>query len=70
MVISKRFLGLVLAVTAFVAGQASMADAASLKKDLLGYWQFNGNGNDSSGNGNTLALFGGAGYGKGLFGKA
>lgn len=46
-----------------------MADAASAKKYLLGYWQFNGNGNDSSGNGNTLALFGGAGYGKGLFGE-
>jgi hypothetical protein len=69
MVISRRGLGLVLAV-AFLAGHASVADAASLKKALLGYWQFNGNGNDSSGQGNTLALFGNAGYGKGLFGEA
>jgi hypothetical protein len=69
MSISRRDLALVLAAAACVAGHASVANAASLKKDLLAYWQFNGNGNDSSGNGNTLALFGGADYAKGLFGK-
>jgi len=44
--------------------------ATPLSSGLLGYWQFNGNGVDSTGNGNTLSLFGGAGFGPGLFGQA
>lgn len=45
--------------------------AVSLTSGLLGYWQFNGNGFDASGNGNNVSLFGGAGYtGAGLFGQA
>jgi hypothetical protein len=38
---------------------------------LLGYWPFNGNANDTSGNGNILALFGGATFAAGgQFGQA
>ncbi len=36
---------------------------------LLGYWRFNGNGEDLSGNGQDLSLFN-AGFGPGLFGQA
>jgi hypothetical protein len=49
---------------------AGSARADSLTTGLEGYWQFNGSGADSSGNGNTLGLFGGAGYtSAGLFGQ-
>ncbi len=51
----------------FICGEAR---ATPLTSGLLGYWQFNGNGADSSGNGRDVSLFGGAGYGPGLFGQA
>lgn len=53
------------AVLALAAGQAS----AGLMDNLQGYWQFNGSGADSSGNGRDATLYGGAGYGGGLFGQ-
>jgi hypothetical protein len=37
---------------------------------LIGYWTFDGTTVDASGNGNTLALQGGATFGQGLFGQA
>jgi hypothetical protein len=45
------------------------ASADGLSSGLIGYWQFNGNGNDSSGKGNTVTLNGSAGFGPGLFGQ-
>lgn len=49
---------------------ASSTANAQITNGLIGYWHFNGNGNDSSGNGRTLSLFGSAGFGSGLFGEA
>jgi hypothetical protein len=46
----------------------SSAEASS--PGLLGYWTFNGTAADTSGNGNTLSLFGDATYGPGQFGQA
>ncbi|MGH1574915.1 LamG-like jellyroll fold domain-containing protein [Methylobacterium sp. P31] len=43
---------------------------SSITSGLLGYWGFDGNANDISGNGNNLALHGGATYGAGLSGQA
>ena len=37
---------------------------------LLGYWLFDGTGTDASGNGNNLALYGGADFAAGQFGQA
>jgi N-acetylneuraminic acid mutarotase len=37
---------------------------------LVGYWPFDGNGSDASGNGRDLNLFGGVGFASGLFGQA
>jgi hypothetical protein len=48
----------------------SPAMAFSLNDNLQGYWQFNGNGNDSSENGRNLDIFGNPGFGIGLFGQA
>ncbi len=41
-----------------------------LATNLIGYWQFNGTGADSSTLGNDLVVYGGAGYADGLFGQA
>jgi hypothetical protein len=41
-----------------------------LTQNLIGYWKFDGNGLDSSGNGRDLDLFGGVGFATGLFGQA
>jgi hypothetical protein len=38
--------------------------------NLQGYWQFNGNGADSSGMNRPLNIVGGPGFGSGLFGSA
>ncbi len=46
------------------------AQAVSLSSGLVGYWQFNDTGADVSGNGRDVSLFGGAGFGPGLFGQA
>jgi len=43
---------------------------ASLTSGLEGYWQFNGDGNDSSGNNRDLTLQGGIGFAPGLIGGA
>jgi hypothetical protein len=37
---------------------------------LTGYWPFDGNGNDLSGNGYNLTLYGGVGFAPGLIGQA
>ena len=37
---------------------------------LIAYYPFDGNGNDASGNGYNLTLFGGVGFASGLFGEA
>jgi hypothetical protein len=41
-----------------------------LTNGLLGYWQFNGDGNDWSGNAHTLSLSGGIGFAAGVFDKS
>jgi hypothetical protein len=41
-----------------------------LQQGLIGYWPFNGNGTDQSGNGRDLGLAGGVGFAQGLFGQA
>jgi hypothetical protein len=41
-----------------------------LSTNLEGYWEFDGNGNDSSGNGRDLNLVGSPGFTTGLFGMA
>jgi len=43
---------------------------ADLTTNLQGYWQFNGDGSDASGNGRTLTLQGGVGFTSGLLGQA
>jgi hypothetical protein len=43
---------------------------SSFTDGLIGYWTFDGTTTDASGNGNTLALQGGATFGDGLFGQA
>lgn len=48
----------------------SPAIAVSLGDGLQGYWQFNGNGKDSSSNGRNLNIVGGAGFSPGLFEQA
>jgi hypothetical protein len=44
--------------------------SADLTADLQAYYQFNGNGNDSSGNGRDLGLYGSVGFTSGLYGQA
>lgn len=44
--------------------------ASSLTQNLIGYWKFDGNGLDSSGEGRDLDLYGGVGFDTGLFGSA
>jgi hypothetical protein len=44
--------------------------AAAPSSGLIGYWSFDGNGNDLSGGGRDLSLFGGVGFASGLFGQA
>ncbi len=58
------------AVLAMLVGFGTPATGNPLSDGLIGYWQFDGNGSDASGNGNTVALFGAAGFGTGLFGQA
>lgn len=43
---------------------------AALDTNLEGYWRFDGNGNDSSGHGRDLTLFGGVGFASGVNGQA
>lgn len=43
---------------------------AALDDGLIGYWQFDGNGEDSSGSGRDLTLVGGPSFDGGLFGQA
>lgn len=45
------------------------ASATPIWNGLIGLWNFNGNGLDSSGHGNNLTLNGGATFGPGLFGQ-
>ncbi|WP_439400286.1 hypothetical protein ACRQ5Q_42790 (plasmid) [Bradyrhizobium sp. PMVTL-01] len=42
---------------------------AGLTDGLLAYWTFDNTATDASGNGNTLALNGGATFAQGLFGQ-
>jgi Concanavalin A-like lectin/glucanases superfamily/PEP-CTERM motif len=51
---------------AFFAIGPSESKAAS----LTAYYPFDGNGNDASGNGYNLTLYGGVGFASGLFGQA
>jgi MYXO-CTERM domain-containing protein len=57
---------LVLALTLGGAGQVR----AGFQTGLIGYWPFDGNGNDRSGNGRNLNLVGNPGFAPGLFGQA
>jgi len=66
---------LVLAVAVGVAGIAVASSQAAFRDEVLarnpvGYWEFEGNLNDSSGYGNTLTGFGGAGLAAGRVGQA
>jgi len=65
----RQLVGLI-ALAWFGLLASTVAQATPLSDGLLGYWQFEGSGADSSGNGNTLTLNGAAGYGPGLFGQA
>src|SRR5262249_43213143 len=58
-----------LAVLALALGLTAPSHAG-LITGLAGYYQFNGNGADSSGNGRDVSLVGGAGFAPGLFGQA
>ena len=66
--ISRLLIGVALIGSTLALGLP--AASADLTADLQGYWQFNGNGNDSSGNNLDLTLFGGLGFGSGLSGQA
>ena len=52
------------------SGAPQLIATPSLATDLEGYWHLDGNGNDSSGNGRDLTLYGGVGFAPGLFGQA
>ena len=52
------------------AGVLCETASAGLIDGLIGYWQFEGNPNDASGNGRDLVTYGGLGYASGLFGQA
>lgn len=49
---------------------ASALSAQSLSTALAGYWRFNGDGTDSSGNGRDLTLVGSPTFAQGKFGQA
>jgi hypothetical protein len=71
----RRFLVLVpSAVRALAAIVLVLGLAGSSRADLISglavYYQFDGSGADSSGNGRDLSLFGGVGFAPGLFGQA
>ncbi len=59
----------IVAAAFVVAGLLGMA-CGTAQAALLGYWQFNGDALDSSGNFNHGTLQGGAGFASGLFGQA
>ena len=60
-----------MAIAATLYGCAAAAPGTTdLTTGLQGYWQFNGDGVDSSPNGRTLDLFGSPGFATGLFGTA
>ncbi|MBL8422463.1 MAG: LamG domain-containing protein [Candidatus Accumulibacter phosphatis] len=63
----SRTLSSVAVMMVLMSGEAQ---AVSLSSGLVGYWQFNDTGADVSGNGRDVSLFGGAGFGPGLFGQA
>ncbi|MGZ3397463.1 MAG: hypothetical protein ACXVB2_25450, partial [Isosphaeraceae bacterium] len=63
-------LALVLAGTLVIQHGIASVCSAGLMDGLQVYYQFDGNGNDSSGNGRNLDLFGGVGFAPGLFGQA
>jgi VCBS repeat-containing protein len=48
----------------------TVRDPAALAAGLIGYWPFDGSGADRSGNARDLTLYGGVGFGDGLFGQA
>lgn len=56
----KRFL---------IPGVRDVSAPATLNNGLVGYWPFNGNGNDESGNGNNAELLGNASYAADRYGK-
>jgi hypothetical protein len=66
-IVRIMFSSFVVMIAVLIGGEAL---AGSLSNGLAGYWQFNGDGTDVSGNGNNVALYGGTGYGTGLFGQA
>jgi hypothetical protein len=49
---------------------APVTASAALTDGLIGYWQFDGNGADSSNGGRDLTIYGNAGYATGLFDQA
>lgn len=53
---------------AFICAQS--ACQAAITDNLQGYWEFDGNGQDSSGNNRDFDLVGGPTFGTGLFGQA
>ena len=55
------------ALLVFASGQTY---GESLSDNLIGYWQFDGSGQDASGGGRDLDLVGGVGFADGLFGEA
>ncbi len=59
-----------LTIGLFLVCGVSIVQATPIQKDLQVYYQFNGNGNDSSGNNRDLTLFGGVGFAPGLYGQA
>ncbi len=63
----KTFLGALLCAA---CGLTLPIANANLLTDLQVYYQFDGNANDSSGNGLNLDTFGGVGFAPGLFGQA
>ncbi len=67
---SRTNIACALAIIMVALGLSASSARAALTDGLLGYWPFNGNAADMSGNGRDLQLFGGAGFGPGLIGQA
>ena len=61
-------------ITPFVLAAILIASAATLQETraggLIAYYPLDDNGNDGSGNGYNLDLYGGVGFAPGLFGQA
>lgn len=66
----NRFTRLITGCAVLAITCASTSARAGMLTSLAGYWSFEGDGADGSGNGRDLVLYGSPGFGAGLLGQA